>query len=63
MSEGRVLEEAMQPGPGLQSEDFDEWYADMTISPVKDEIQQRHLGQSPLVLDLTCRVMASASAP
>ena len=23
---------------------FDRWYADMAVSPVKDEIQQRHLG-------------------
>jgi SAM-dependent methyltransferase len=29
---------------------FDEWYADMTGSPVKDEIQQRHLGLPPHLL-------------
>ena len=26
------------------AEYFDHWYADMAVSPVKDEIQQRHLG-------------------
>ena len=31
---------------------FDHWYADMTVSPVKDKIQQ-----------LTRRVMATATAP
>jgi SAM-dependent methyltransferase len=40
----------MEPGPGLQAGDFDEWYADMTISPVKDEIQQRYLGLPPHLL-------------
>jgi SAM-dependent methyltransferase len=29
---------------------FDNWYADMTSSPVKDEIQQRHLGLPPSLL-------------
>jgi SAM-dependent methyltransferase len=29
---------------------FDDWYADMTGSPVKDEIQQRHLGLPPSLL-------------
>jgi SAM-dependent methyltransferase len=29
---------------------FDGWYADMTGSPVKDEIQQRHLGLPPHLL-------------
>ena len=29
---------------------FDGWYADMTGSPVKDEIQQRHLGLPPRLL-------------
>ena len=29
---------------------FDEWYADMEHSPVKDEIQQRHLGLPPQLL-------------
>ena len=34
----------MEPEPGSLAEYFDHWYADMTVSPVKDEIQQRHLG-------------------
>jgi SAM-dependent methyltransferase len=29
---------------------FDGWYADMAASPVKDEIQQRHLGLPPRLL-------------
>ena len=40
----------MEPEPSLQAGDFDEWYADMTTSPVKDEIQQRHLGLPPHLL-------------
>jgi SAM-dependent methyltransferase len=32
------------------AEYFDHWYADMTLSPVKDEIQQRHLGLPPHLL-------------
>ena len=32
------------------AEHFDHWYADMTVSPVKDEIQQRHLGLPPHLL-------------
>jgi 2-polyprenyl-3-methyl-5-hydroxy-6-metoxy-1,4-benzoquinol methylase len=32
------------------AEYFDGWYADMTGSPVKDEIQQRHLGLPPHLL-------------
>jgi SAM-dependent methyltransferase len=32
------------------SEYFDHWYADMAVSPVKDEIQQRHLGLPPQLL-------------
>jgi len=36
--------------PGLRPEYFDNWYADMTGSPVKDEIQQRHLGLPPHLL-------------
>ena len=32
------------------AEYFDGWYADMTASPVKDEIQQRHLGLPPRLL-------------
>jgi hypothetical protein len=34
----------VEPEPGSVAEYFDGWYADMTGSPVKDEIQQRHLG-------------------
>jgi SAM-dependent methyltransferase len=34
----------------LLAEYFDSWYADMTGSPVKDEIQQRHLGPPPHLL-------------
>ena len=30
--------------------EFDEWYADMEHAPVKDEIQQRHLGLPPRLL-------------
>ena len=37
----------MEAGPGPLAEYFDGWYADMTTSPVKDEIQQRHLGLPP----------------
>jgi SAM-dependent methyltransferase len=32
------------------AEYFDGWYADMITSPVKDEIQQRHLGLPPHLL-------------
>jgi SAM-dependent methyltransferase len=32
------------------AEYFDGWYADMTGSPVKDEIEQRHLGLPPHLL-------------
>jgi len=32
------------------AEYFDHWYADMAVSPVKDEIQQRHLGLPPHLL-------------
>jgi SAM-dependent methyltransferase len=32
------------------AEYFDHWYADMAMSPVKDEIQQRHLGLPPHLL-------------
>ena len=32
------------------AEYFDGWYADMVASPVKDEIQQRHLGLPPHLL-------------
>jgi hypothetical protein len=36
--------------PGSLAEYFDGWYADMIASPVKDEIQQRHLGLPPHLL-------------
>jgi SAM-dependent methyltransferase len=34
----------MEPEPGSLAEYFDGWYADMTRSPAKDQIEQRHLG-------------------
>jgi SAM-dependent methyltransferase len=37
-----------QPPPS--AEYFDGWYADMVATPVKDEIQQRHLGLPPQLL-------------
>jgi SAM-dependent methyltransferase len=40
----------MEPEPGALAAYFDGWYADMTVSPVKDEIQQRHLGLPPHLL-------------
>ncbi len=40
----------MEPDPGSLAEYFDGWYADMTTSPAKDEIQQRHLGLPPRLL-------------
>ena len=40
----------VNPEPGSLAEYFDGWYADMTGSPVKDEIQQRHLGLPPHLL-------------
>src|SRR5215469_8949772 len=40
----------MEPDPVPPAEYFDSWYADMTTSPVKDEIQQRHLGLPPYLL-------------
>ncbi len=40
----------MEPEPGSLAEYFDGWYADMTWSPVKDEIQRRHLGLPPHLL-------------
>jgi SAM-dependent methyltransferase len=40
----------MEPRPGPLAKYFDGWYADMTTSPVKDEIQQRHLGLPPHLL-------------
>jgi hypothetical protein len=40
----------MDPEPGSLAKYFDGWYADMAGSPVKDEIQQRHLGLPPCLL-------------
>ncbi len=40
----------MQPPPSLSSGYFDGWYADMAGSPVKDDIQRRHLGLPPHLL-------------
>jgi SAM-dependent methyltransferase len=40
----------MEPQLGSMPEYFDGWYADMVVSPVKDEIQQRHLGLPPHLL-------------
>jgi SAM-dependent methyltransferase len=38
----------VQPSdPGSMAEYFDHWYADMAVSPVRDEIQQRHMGLPP----------------
>ncbi|MGI8446228.1 MAG: class I SAM-dependent methyltransferase [Streptosporangiaceae bacterium] len=34
---------------------FDDWYADMAESPVKDEIQQRHLDLPPSLLSTSLR--------
>jgi SAM-dependent methyltransferase len=39
----------MESEPGTAAA-FDNWYADMTFSPAKDEIQQRHLGLPPRLL-------------
>jgi SAM-dependent methyltransferase len=36
--------------PSRSAEYFDGWYADMARSPVKDEIEQRHLGLPPYLL-------------
>jgi SAM-dependent methyltransferase len=40
----------VEPGAGSLAEYFDSWYADMAGSPVKDAIQQRHLGLPPHLL-------------
>ena len=40
----------VEPEPGSLAEYFDGWYADMSGSPVKDEIEQRHLGLPPDLL-------------
>jgi SAM-dependent methyltransferase len=36
--------------PSPSAEYFDDWYADMVAAPVKDEIEQRHLGLPPHLL-------------
>jgi hypothetical protein len=40
----------METQPWASAEDLDGWYADMSGSPVKDEIQRRHLGLPPHLL-------------
>lgn len=40
----------MTSRPPLDAEYFDGWYADMARSPVKDEVEQRHLGLPPHLL-------------
>src|SRR2546421_1975130 len=40
----------MSTRPRLTAEYFDEWYADMVGSQVKDEIEQRHLRLPPHLL-------------
>ena len=40
----------MEPKPGSLARYFDGWYADMTGSQAKDQIQQRHLGLPPSLL-------------
>jgi SAM-dependent methyltransferase len=40
----------MKSEPGSLAAYFDGWYADMPGSPVKDEIQRRHLGLPPHLL-------------
>ncbi|HEV2372167.1 MAG TPA: class I SAM-dependent methyltransferase [Streptosporangiaceae bacterium] len=40
----------MEPKPGSLAQYFDGWYADMTGSQAKDQIQQRHLGLPPSLL-------------
>src|SRR6266516_1253497 len=40
---GRAHTYQVEPGPGSLAKYFDGWHADMTGSPVKDEIQQRQL--------------------
>ena len=40
----------MEPESGSLAEYFDHWYSEMTGSPVKDEIQQCHLGLPPHLL-------------
>jgi len=40
----------MAPEPGSLAEYFDGWYAAKTVSPVVDEIHQRHFGLPPQLL-------------
>jgi SAM-dependent methyltransferase len=40
----------VDPEPGSLAEYFNSWYSDMTGSPVKDQIQQHHLGLPPNLL-------------
>jgi hypothetical protein len=40
----------METQPWPSAEDLDGWYADMSGSPVKDEIQRPHLGLPPHLL-------------
>jgi SAM-dependent methyltransferase len=47
-----------QPAP-LSKEYFDQWYEDMTGSPVKDEIQQRHLGLPPHLMSTSTLTWAA----
>ena len=47
---GCVHNDRMESQPDSLAKYFDDWYADMTGSPVKDEIQQRHLGLPPHLL-------------
>jgi len=47
---GRAHTDRMGTPPWPSAEEFDGWYAGMTGSPVKDEIQQRHLGLPPHLL-------------
>jgi SAM-dependent methyltransferase len=44
-----ILGRVETPAPAL-AQYFDDWYADMTGSPVKDQIQRRHLGLPPRLL-------------
>ena len=48
--------------PPRTAEYFDGWYADMVASPVKDEIQQRHLGLPPQLLSTSLLGWATAAA-
>ncbi len=60
---GRVHTDRMESEPGSLVEYFDGWYADMTGSSVKDEIQQRHLGLPPYLLYCRRRAWSAAKRP